>query len=103
MVGEGLDDQVLAHQVALEQQFLVDALRDVLLGEEGQAHVLHERRGELLPHRDIVAQPGDHALVDTLLVRHGDPVVGNQADDLLVGQIQKLIELDYLAAKKAQK
>lgn len=100
MIGQCLNDEILAHDIALEEDLLVHTLCDVLLGQERQTHMLHEQRGELFPHRNIVAQPGDDALVYALLIWNRNPVVANQADDLLVREVQKLIELDHLAANK---
>lgn len=63
VIFEGLDDEILALKVTLEQLFLLDPLDEIFLREQWEPDVLHEVRQKRLTSGDVVLKPGDDAFV----------------------------------------
>ena len=96
MIRERLDDIVLALREFLHERFRLDALNEIVLGEEREPDVLHELREVLLPRLRLVVHPREHRLVDALLGGHGDGVAGDELDDLPVVEREELVAVQDL-------
>ena len=63
----GLDDEVLAAVVGLQERLAVHPVEEILLGEQGESHVLHQLRQELSSLLRAEVDPCDDGLEYFLL------------------------------------
>ena len=91
MILHRLDDEVLAVVIRLEQRFRLDSVEEILLGKEGQPHVLQELGEVAGPLVCVEIYPGDDAFKHLLLAGNCDGVTGYQLGHLLGSQTVKLV------------
>jgi len=96
VVLHGLNYEVLAVVILLQQRLTVNLVDEIILAEQGKPDVLHEGGKVLCPSFHRVLNPGDNALKHLFLIWNSDGVTGNQSTNLLWPEAIELVTLKHL-------